>query len=62
MASFVFIKGIATLDYATTVDIECTDKAQWSFGGKILCAHLLFTVDLVFFTEVSSSLGSLELD
>jgi hypothetical protein len=41
MASLVFIKGIATSDCAITVDVECTDKAQWAFGRKILCARVV---------------------
>ncbi len=43
MASFVFFKDIA--NWSALLDVECTDKAQWAFGGKILCAHLLFAVD-----------------
>jgi hypothetical protein len=31
MASLVFI---ATWDYAITIDVLCTDKAQWAFGRK----------------------------
>jgi hypothetical protein len=46
LASFVFFKGKANLVCAITVDIEHTDKAQRTFGGKILCVRLLFTVGL----------------
>ncbi len=42
MASFVS-QGVATSVFA--VDVKCSDKAQWAFGVKILCDHLLLAVD-----------------